>query len=79
MSNNVIHVEFGKKNVDDVQSQEVSPNWGDLIAYLNYLREEGIDEEDVLDVASAIGDLNFYTNTDDEVRMLADTWFHEIM
>jgi hypothetical protein len=72
MSNNVIHVEFGKKNV----TQEVPDS---LTAYLDSLREQGVDDEDILDTIDAINNADAYFAADDEVKTFADGWLHQFL
>ena len=68
----VIQVEFGKKNV----TQEVPDS---LTAYLDSLREQGVDDEDILDTIDAINNLYAYAAADDEVKTFADGWLHQFL
>lgn len=68
----VIQVEFGKKNV----TQEVPES---LTAYLDSLREQGVDDEDILDTIDAINNLYAYAAADDEVKTFADGWLHQFL
>lgn len=68
----VIQVEFGKKNV----IQEVPES---LTAYLDSLREQGVDDEDILDTIDAINNLYAYAAADDEVKTFADGWLHQFL
>jgi len=64
---NVIHVEFGKKNVVEQQGvQEIPPS---LTAYLDSLRKQGVDDEDILDTIDAINDVDAYFAADDEMLL----------
>lgn len=72
---NVIHVEFGKKNV----VQEVFDNDSDLTAYLDSLREQGVDDEDILEVIDAISDKDAYFAADEVVQQFADGWLHQFL
>ena len=69
---NVIHVEFGKKN----DAQEVPDS---LTAYLDSLREKGIDDEDILETIDAINNVDAYFAADDEVKAFADGWLHQFL
>ena len=68
----VIQVEFGKKNV----TQEVPDS---LTAYLDSLREQGVDDEDILDTIDAINNADAYFASDDEVKTFADGWLHQFL
>ena len=73
---NVITVDFGKRNVKE---RQVNPSIGDgLTAYLNSLRESGLDEDDVLDVLDAINNKSVYFFADEEVRTFADEWLNQV-
>jgi tRNA(Phe) wybutosine-synthesizing methylase Tyw3 len=69
---NVIHVEFGKRNV----LQEVPDS---LTAYLDSLREQGVDDEDILEVIDAINNVDAYFAADDEVKTFADGWLQKFI
>ena len=74
---NVIHVDFGKKNdVQDVPGTDTAPS---LTAYLDSLREQGVDDEDILEVIDAINDADLYFAADDEVKAFADGWLHQFL
>ncbi len=68
----VIQVEFGKKNV----TQEVPDS---LTAYLDSLREQGVDDEDILETIDAINNVDAYFAADDEVKTFADGWLHQFL
>jgi hypothetical protein len=74
---NVIQVDFGKKNV----TQEVpgTDTASSLTAYLDSLREKGIDDEDILDTIDAINNVDTYFAADDEVKTFADGWLHQFL
>jgi hypothetical protein len=75
--NNVIHVEFGKKNnVQDVPGTDTALS---LTAYLDSLREKGIDDEDILETIDAISNVDSYFAADDEVKTFADGWLHQFL
>jgi len=75
--NNVITVDFSKRNVKE---QQVNPSIGDgLTTYLNGLRESGIDEDDILDTLDAINDMKLYLNADPEVQKFADGWLKQFL
>ena len=75
--NNVIHVEFGKKNnVQDVPGTDTALS---LTAYLDSLREKGIDDEDILETIDAINNVDAYFAADDEVKTFADGWLHQFL
>jgi hypothetical protein len=63
----VIHVDFATKN----------PHDNGLAIYLNYLREIGLDEDDVLDVQDAILDKDHYFDADEVIQKFADDWFNK--
>lgn len=73
---NVIHVEFGKKNAIVQQSVPVEPS---LTAYLDSLREMGVDDEDILEVIDAILDKDAYFAADEVVQEFADGWLHQFL
>ncbi len=73
---NVIHVEFGKKNVTEVQGTDTASS---LTAYLDSLREQGVDDEDILDTIDAINNVDAYFAADDEVKTFADGWLQNIL
>jgi hypothetical protein len=68
--NNVIYVDFVKKT--DATSMDV-----DLVAYLDSLRDLGVDEDDILDTLDAINDIDCYVASDNEVKEFADGWFNQ--
>jgi hypothetical protein len=75
--NNVIHVEFGKTNdTQRVPGTDTAPS---LTAYLDSLREKGIDDEDILDTIDAISNVDSYFAADDEVKTFADGWLHQFL
>jgi hypothetical protein len=74
---NVIQVEFGKKN--NVQSGPGTDTAPSLTAYLDSLREKGIDDEDILETIDAINNVDSYFAADDEVKTFADGWLHQFL
>ena len=75
--NNVIHVEFGKKNnVQGVPGTDTAPS---LTAYLDSLREQGVDDEDILETIDAINNVDAYFAADDEVKIFADGWLQKFL
>lgn len=78
MSNNVIHVEFGKTNANLAATESADIGSG-LTAYLDSLREKGIDDEDILDTIDAINNVDAYFAADDEVKTFADGWLHQFL
>ena len=75
---NVIHVEFGKKNAI-VQQGVTDNNEPSLTAYLDSLREMGVDDEDILEVIDAILDKDAYFAADEVVQEFADGWLHQFL
>lgn len=73
--NNVIHVDFSKKNV----TQEVFVLDSDLTAYLNSLRDMGVEEDDILETIDAINDMESYFAADDEVKQFANGWLEKFL
>lgn len=73
---NVIHVEFSKKNAIVQQSVPVEPS---LTAYLDSLRDSGVDDEDILEVVDAILDKDAYFAADEVVQEFADGWLHQFL
>jgi hypothetical protein len=73
---NVIHVEFGKTNVTEVPGTDTASS---LTAYLDSLREQGVDDEDIIDTIDAINNLDAYFAADDEVKTFADGWLKNIL
>ena len=74
---NVIHVDFGKTNITG--RQEVFENESDLVAYLNGLREMGVEEDDILDTLDAINDMNAYFTADEAVQEFANGWLEKFV
>ena len=75
--NNVIHVEFGKtNNAQRVPGTDTAPS---LTAYLDSLREQGVDDEDILETIDAINNVDAYFAADDEVKTFADGWLHQFL
>ena len=74
---NVIHLEFGKKN--DAQEVPGTDTASSLTAYLDSLREQGVDDEDILETIDAINDVDAYFAADDEVKTFADGWLHQFL
>ena len=74
--NNVIYLDFDKKNA---QMQQEVPESNDLslAAYLDHLRENGIDEDDILETINAINSYETYINADYEIQQFADGWFSQ--
>lgn len=75
---NVIQVEFGKKNAS-LSATESADNGSGLTAYLDSLREQGIDDEDILETIDAINNVDAYFAADDEVKTFADGWLHQFL
>jgi hypothetical protein len=75
--NNVIQVNFSKKNI--MPHSGPVRDTGSLDAYLNSLRNEGVEEDDILDVIDAINDVNVYFSSDDEVKTFADGWLQQFL
>jgi hypothetical protein len=73
---NVIQVDFGKKNVTEVPGTDTASS---LTAYLDSLREQGVDDEDILETIDAINDMDVYFAADDEVKAFADGWLHQFL
>lgn len=71
---NIIHVDFGKKNV--ILQQEVPDS---LTAYLDSLREMGVDEDDVLDTLDAINNMDAYFAADEAVQEFANGWLEKFL
>ena len=79
---NVIHVEFGSSKdkeitMDDLQT--LSTNLNSLSEYLDSLREQGVDDEDILEVIDAINDKDIYFAADEVVQQFADGWLHQFL
>jgi hypothetical protein len=60
---NIINVDFTRK---------VNPA---LENYLNSLREQGLDEDDAMDVVDAINDCVAFDQADEDIQVLASAWF----
>jgi hypothetical protein len=74
---NVIQVEFGKKNdIQDVPGTDTAPS---LSAYLDSLRVQGVDDEDILETIDAINNVDAYFAADDEVKTFADGWLQQFL
>ena len=76
---NVIHVDFGKTNVIAQQRASLSETDPSLTAYLDSLREIGVDDEDILEVIDAILDKDAYFAADEVVQEFADGWLHQFL
>jgi hypothetical protein len=76
--NNVIHVEFGKTNASLAATESAEIGSG-LTAYLVSLREQGVDDEDILETIDAINNVDSYFAADDEVKTFADGWLHQFL
>lgn len=79
---NVIHVDFGSPKdkeitMDDLQT--LSSNLNSLSEYLDSLREQGVDDEDILEVIDAINDKDAYFAADEVVQEFADGWLHQFL
>ena len=73
----VIQVQFGKTNsIQRVPGTDTAPS---LTAYLDSLREKGIDDEDILETIDAINNVDAYFAADDEVKTFADGWLHQFL
>ena len=75
---NVIQVEFGKKNASLAATESAVIGTG-LTAYLDSLREKGIDDEDILETIDAINNVDAYFAADDEVKTFADGWLQKFL
>ena len=73
----VIQVEFSKKNA----TQEVpgTDTAHSLTAYLDSLREKGVDDEDILDIIDAINNADAYFAADEVVQEFADGWLSQFL
>jgi len=70
---NVIFVDFNKNKV---LGQSVSDiKFASVEDYFDFLYAEGLDMDDILDLAEAIDDANFYMSADPEIQDLANFWF----
>lgn len=76
---NVIHVDFSKKNAIVQQGASLSETDSSLTAYLDSLREMGVDDEDILEVIDAILDKDAYFAADEVVQEFADGWLHQFL
>ena len=72
---NVIHVNFGSPKPADVPVSEIST----LSEYLQKLREEGLDEADIIELVDAIEHESSYLVCDEVIKELADAWFDRYM
>lgn len=73
----VIQVQFGKTNT--IQRVPGTDTASSLTAYLDSLREKGIDDEDILETIDAINNADAYFAADDEVKTFADGWLHQFL
>lgn len=74
--NNVIQVDFNKKNLTHSGTERETDS---LDAYLDSLRKDGIEEDDILDIIDAINDMHVYFASDDEVKSFADVWLEKLL
>lgn len=73
----VIQVQFGKTNaIQGVPGTDTAPS---LTAYLDNLREEGVDDEDIQEILDAILDKDVYFAADEVVQEFADGWLHQFL
>ena len=63
--------------MDDLQT--LSTNLNSLSEYLDSLREQGVDDEDILEVIDAINDKDAYFAADEVVQEFADGWLHQFL
>ena len=77
--NNVVHVDFSKTKARKVLQQEVFGFESDLTAYLNRLRDMGVEEDDILDTLDAINDMDRYFASDEEIQEFANGWLHKFL
>lgn len=63
----VIHVNFSKNREDTISN------------YLESLRDMGIDEEDVLEVQDAINDLEVYMDSDEDIKIFANSYLEKFL
>lgn len=76
---NVIHVDFNKGKAEKGLSQEVFGIGPDFTAYLNSLREMGVDEDDILETIDAINNVDAYFAADNEVKEFANGWLEKFL
>lgn len=77
----IIHIDFSKKNTIDNQ-EDVNNVFGispELADYLDSLREQGVDEDDILETIDAINDMSSYFTADDVIREFANGWLHQFL
>ncbi len=71
--NNVIVVNFRNQTV---LGREIVPGqFTSLDEYLEFLYNQGLDTDDILDLNDAILDFNFFQSTDSVIQDLASFWF----
>lgn len=76
---NVVHVDFSKKNAEKVLQHEVFGISPDLSAYLDSLREMGVEEDDIIETIDAINNMDAYFAADDEVKQFANGWLEQFL
>ena len=64
---NVIYVDF----TANPKGVETSTRFEQFLALL---REQGLDEDDILEVVDAIRDPEYYLTVDDDIKDIADAW-----
>ena len=67
---NIIHVNFQNRCRTTKAPED------DLSRYLDQLRADGLDEDDIADVVDAIRDPAHYDPADDVVKDLVDAYFN---
>jgi len=48
----------------------------DFELFLQMLRDQGLDEDDVLEVTDAVQDAEYYETVDDDIKTIADAWLY---
>jgi len=70
---NVIVVNFRNQTV--LGREFVPGEFTNLDEYLEFLYNQGLDTDDILDLNDAILDFNFFQSTDSVIQDLASFWF----
>lgn len=67
---NIVHINFQHRC-----RVERQPN-ADFEQFLQMLRDQGLDEDDVLEVTDAVQDPEYYETVDEDIRTIADAWLY---
>lgn len=65
---NVIHVNFQSKCRTELVADKL------YFGFIDILRRQGLDEDDILEVLDAIKDPRYYETVDDDIKHIVNVW-----